>query len=67
MNKSLKNFLSQLNAQPLDPEILDEYKKEMTERVIPEIVDAVKERQRLAAESRINPIRRPATPTRKTD
>ena len=36
----------------VDPEALAEYKKEMTEKVIPEIVQIVEERRMLAAESR---------------
>jgi hypothetical protein len=36
----------------VDPEALAEYEKEMTEKVIPEIVRIVEERRMLAAESR---------------
>lgn len=36
----------------VDPEALAEYKKEMTEKVIPELVQIVEERRMLAAESR---------------
>ena len=36
----------------IDPNALEEFKQEMTEEVIPEIVKIVEERRMLAAESR---------------
>ena len=38
--------------RPVDPETLAEFKREMTDEVIPEIVRVVEERRMLAAESR---------------
>ncbi len=40
----------------VDPEALAEYEKEMTEKVIPEIVQIVEERRMLAVESRYREI-----------
>lgn len=37
---------------PIDPKALAEFKEEMTQEVIPEIVKVVEERRMLAAESR---------------
>ena len=37
---------------PIDPKALADFKQEMTQEVIPEIVKAVEERRLLAAESR---------------
>ena len=37
---------------PIDPKALAEFKQEMTQEVIPEIVKVVEERRMLAAESR---------------
>lgn len=38
--------------KPVDPKALEDFKREMTDEVIPEIVRAVEERRKLAAESR---------------
>jgi hypothetical protein len=37
---------------PIDPTVLEEFLREMNEKVIPEIVEIVEERRLLAAESR---------------
>lgn len=37
---------------PVDPNALEDFKREMTEQVIPEILQVVEERRMLAAESR---------------
>jgi hypothetical protein len=37
---------------PIDPTVLDDFLREMHEKVIPEIVEVVEERRLLAAESR---------------
>jgi hypothetical protein len=37
---------------PVDPAALEDFKREMTDQVIPEIVRVVEERRTLAAESR---------------
>jgi hypothetical protein len=37
---------------PVDPTALEDFKREMTDQVIPEIVRVVEERRTLAAESR---------------
>lgn len=38
--------------EPVDPQVIEEFKQAMTERVIPEIVKIVEERRLKAAESR---------------
>lgn len=38
--------------KPVDPDALEQFQKEMTEEVIPEIVDIVEKRRLKAAESR---------------
>lgn len=38
---------------PVDPEALEDFKREMTDKVIPEIIRVVEERRMLAAESRL--------------
>lgn len=38
--------------EPIDPKVLEEFKREMNEKVIPEITQAIYERRVLAAESR---------------
>lgn len=37
---------------PVDPKVLEDFKREMTDEVIPEILRVVEERRILAAESR---------------
>lgn len=47
------NFFNLIEGlRPVDPETLAEFKREMTDEVIPEIVRVVEERRMLAAESR---------------
>lgn len=61
MNEVLKKYLTSLNAHSVEKQSIEEYKDEMVNKVIPEIAEAVKERQRLAAESRLWPVTRPRT------
>jgi uncharacterized membrane protein len=67
MNNSLKQYLEDLGAKAVDDDALKDYRREMEERVVPGIVQAVKERQRLAAESRLAPVQRPPTPAPEQD
>lgn len=54
MNESLRQFLSGFPcAQPVAAEHLESYQREMTDVVIPDILEAIRERQRLAAEARV--------------
>jgi hypothetical protein len=52
MNESLRNYLKKSQAKEVSQEIMVAYQEEMTNSVIPEIAEALKERQRLAAEAR---------------
>lgn len=38
--------------EPADPTVLEDFKREMTERVIPEVVEVMRERARYAEEAR---------------
>lgn len=53
MDKTDTGVFDQIEGlKPVDPNALEDFKREMTERVIPEIVQVVEERRTLAAESR---------------
>lgn len=52
MNASLRNYLKSAQAKEVSQDIIFAYQEEMTNSVIPEISEALKERQRLAAEAR---------------
>jgi|GEM_PF-1573782 len=53
MDKKESGVFDQIEGlTPVDPEALADFKREMTEEVIPEIVRVVEERRMLAAESR---------------
>lgn len=58
MDDRLKEYLVKRGATPLDPGVLESYATEMTEIVIPQIVDDIEQRELLAAELRVSP---PAT------
>jgi molybdopterin synthase catalytic subunit len=47
MNEVLKKYLTSLNAHSVEKGSIEEYRNEMVNKVIPEIAEAVKERQRL--------------------
>jgi hypothetical protein len=54
MNESLKKYLDALpNVQPVDSQAFGEYLKEMSDSVVPQIDEALREQQRLNAESRV--------------
>ena len=55
MEDTLKNYLSERGAKKLDPELLKEHLIEMTEDVIPKIMEDAKERDQMAAELRYSP------------
>ena len=42
---------------PVDAKVLEAYRREMTERTIPEIVEAIDNRQRLATDSRLRHLK----------
>lgn len=52
MEKKESMFDNIAGLTKVDPEALADYEKEMTEKVIPEIVQIVEERRMLAVESR---------------
>jgi hypothetical protein len=53
MDKTDTGVFDQIEGlTPVDPNALEDFKREMTEKVIPEIVQVVEERRTLAAESR---------------
>ena len=58
MDKRLKKYLAERGATPLDAKVLESYVTEMTETVIPQIVQDIEQREQLAAELRFSP---PAT------
>lgn len=55
MKDRLKDYLLRQGAKALKPEFLEDYITEMNEQVIPNIVEAVQERELLAAELRYSP------------
>lgn len=60
MNESLKKYLDTLpGTRPVDAETLSAYIQEMTEQVVPQIDEALREQQRLNAESRVLAVLRP--------
>jgi hypothetical protein len=62
MNESLKQYLTDLGGRQVDDDAFRAYRREMEDSVVPDIVRAVKDRQRLAAESRLAPVQRPPAP-----
>jgi hypothetical protein len=49
----MRDIFDQIEGlQPVDPKIIEAFRQEMEGRVIPEIVKVVRERERLARESR---------------
>ena len=53
MNINVSDALSVIEGlEPIDPELLEEFKRAMTEDAIPKIVSAVEKRQKQAAETR---------------
>ena len=58
MDDRLKEYLAKRGAAQLDASVLESYVTEMTEDVIPQIVDDIKQRELLVAELRVLP---PAT------
>ena len=63
MNKRLKAYLSKRGAKPLDPSVIKNYEKTMSESTIPQIVKDIERSERIAAELRFTPI----TKTRKKE
>ncbi len=60
MNESLKKYLDTLpSTRPVDAATLSAYIQEMTEQVVPQIDEALREQQRLNAESRVLAVPRP--------
>lgn len=57
MNKKESIFDNIEGLTKVNPEALAEYEKEMTEKVIPEIVQIVEERRMLAVESRYRELK----------
>ena len=55
MDKQFKEYLASRGATPLDPSVLENYTTTMTEKVIPQIIDDIEQRERLAAELRFSP------------
>ena len=55
MDKRLEEYLTKRGATPLDASVLKSYATEMTETVIPQIVDDIEQRELLAAELRVLP------------
>jgi len=55
MVKALQKLLVTWGAKPIEKPMLDDYMREMREKVIPGIRESEKERLRLAAESRFAP------------
>ena len=55
MDDRLKKYLDERGATPLDSSVLESYATEMTETVIPQIVDDIEQRELLAAELRVLP------------
>lgn len=53
MEKDIFNVFDEIEGlEPVDPKVLEEFSRVMTDVVIPEIVQVMQERARLAAESR---------------
>lgn len=65
INAALKKYLADRGAMPVDPDVLQRYQETMSAHVIPEIVDDLEERDRLAVELRYAPSI--ASRTRKAD
>ena len=60
MNESMKQHLARLpDVKPLDPAILEAHMKDMTERVVPAIEEALRQQKRLNAESLVLAVLRP--------
>lgn len=60
MNESMKQYLDKLpDVKPLDQTILDAHMKDMAERVVPEIEEALRQQKRLNAESLVLAVLRP--------
>ncbi len=64
--KENKPFDDIKGLKAVDPKALADFEREMSERVIPEIVRAVEKRQMLAAESRQRELQVPADENPKT-
>lgn len=64
MNVNVSDALSVIEGlEPIDPALLEEFKRAMRECAIPKIVSAVEERQKQAAETREWQLKcRPAAP-----
>ena len=58
--KENKPFANIEGLKAVDPKALAEFERQMSERVIPEIIRAVEKRQILAAESRQKELQLPA-------
>lgn len=57
MNEALKAYLAKSDRVEVDLALFNEHLRNMTERVIPGIVDDIQERERLAAELRYSPAK----------
>ena len=55
MDDRLKEYLAKRGATPLDSDVLESYATEMTETVIPQIIDDIEQRELLVAELRVLP------------
>ena len=56
MNDALKTYLAQGESKNLDPDLIQEYFRAMTEEVIPAIEDELREADQAAAELRYSPV-----------
>ncbi len=54
MDDRLKKYLTKRGAKPLDPNVLKSYITTMTEKVIPQIVNDIKQSEQLVAELRFS-------------
>ena len=57
MNERLKDYLSKRGAKPLETKVIKSYAKTMREKTVPLILEDIKQREQLAAESRYIPSR----------
>ena len=52
MDKRLRQYIEKQDTRPLDPKILENYTKTMTEIVVPKIIENIKRREWRAMELR---------------
>ena len=56
MNSSLRKYLDEHGAQPVDPAVIAAYEKSMREVTIPKIIEDMKANARAVAKIRLVPL-----------